>query len=218
MSREMLEMLMTGQKRNHWRGVPFGKCAFDLIAYQQLLFEQRPCTIIELGSWCGGSALWFADQGPICGSEEQRVVAVDITLENMAPAVLSHPAIEVHACDMSKIDSLFTPSFAASLPRPWLVVEDAHFEFEAVMRTFHSLLQPGDYFIVEDTSELLLDWYDGEDEGAWKSTDDACRRKRKLMREYGTRFPELYRCDTKYLDMWGYNAMKCWNTIFKRIA
>ena len=44
-----------------WRGIPMIKDCFDLIIVQQLLWEVKPQTVIEIGAYKGASALWAAD-------------------------------------------------------------------------------------------------------------------------------------------------------------
>jgi cephalosporin hydroxylase len=43
-----------------WFGYEVVKCPLDLWIYQELIVRTRPDFIIETGTWCGGSALYFA--------------------------------------------------------------------------------------------------------------------------------------------------------------
>ena len=45
----------------NWRDIPIQKDSFQIVATQQLIQELQPKTIIEFGSFKGGSALWLAD-------------------------------------------------------------------------------------------------------------------------------------------------------------
>lgn len=44
-----------------YKGLINIKTPFDLALYARLIWELQPKTILELGSFQGGSALWFAD-------------------------------------------------------------------------------------------------------------------------------------------------------------
>jgi cephalosporin hydroxylase len=39
-----------------WRGIPIRKNPFDLMVYQEILWETKPLVIIETGTQYGGSA------------------------------------------------------------------------------------------------------------------------------------------------------------------
>eukprot|EP00928_Gymnodinium_smaydae_P037506 TRINITY_DN26020_c0_g1_i1.p1 TRINITY_DN26020_c0_g1~~TRINITY_DN26020_c0_g1_i1.p1 ORF type:complete len:289 (-),score=18.55 TRINITY_DN26020_c0_g1_i1:61-927(-) len=226
MSLATLEALYYGQARCTWRGIALGKCALDFQIYTAMIDEIKPRTIIDLGSWAGGSALFFADFGHLLvGEAFSKVISVDITLNNVRPAALKDKRIEFYECDTATLEKVFTEDFCASLPHPWLISEDAHYNFDAVMSCFHSAMKPGDYFVCEDTSTLLHGWFeennqDANDEGH-AATEEAIRQLRhkvKVLEDYCTRFADQYRCDTKYLDMFGYNVGKHWNSILKRIC
>jgi cephalosporin hydroxylase len=59
--RRFLECIQRGAMSYTYKGVPTYKNPFDLALYQLLFWEQKPRTLIEIGSKWGGSALWFAD-------------------------------------------------------------------------------------------------------------------------------------------------------------
>lgn len=44
-----------------YRGLPLIKTPFDFALYHLLLWNLKPKTIIEIGSFAGGSALWMGD-------------------------------------------------------------------------------------------------------------------------------------------------------------
>lgn len=47
--------------RYTYRGIPMVKNSFDFALYPRLLHQIRPATIIEVGTFYGGSAVWMAD-------------------------------------------------------------------------------------------------------------------------------------------------------------
>src|SRR2546426_9935981 len=62
--------------KTEWMGVPLIKCPFDLLVYQEILFERRPDVIVETGTYRGGSAYFFASMCDLIGSG--RVITIDI--------------------------------------------------------------------------------------------------------------------------------------------
>ncbi|CAE7262674.1 unnamed protein product [Symbiodinium natans] len=227
MSVDTLESMYIGQAHSAWRGVPFGKCAFDWQMYAMMIDELRPRTIIDIGSWAGGSALFFADFGQmLVGDAFKKVVSLDVTLNNVRKRARDHPKIEFHECSTERFQELFTDGFAAELPRPWLVSEDAHHHFAAVMHRLHDMLCVGDYVVVEDTSAQMQDWFEAnideeEQTEERKLTEDGIeqlRKKTTALADFCRLHGAEYRCDTKYTDMFGYNVGKHWNSVLKRVA
>ncbi|CAE7283602.1 unnamed protein product [Symbiodinium pilosum] len=229
MSIDTLESIYIGQARSTWRGVPFGKSAFDWQMYAMMIEELQPRTIIDIGSWAGGSALFFADFGEmLVGDAFGKVVSLDVTLKNVRTRARLHPKIEFHECNTKDFQDLFTDEFVAKLPHPWIVSEDAHHHFDAVMQRVHETLQVGDYLVVEDTSHQMQDWFqDNVDEETEdrpverELTQDGIaqlRCKTEILRKFCFSHTSQYRCDTKYTDMFGYNVGKHWNSVLKRVA
>ena len=93
-------------------------------------------------------------------------------------------------------NSTHHPADLKQLPHPWLVIEDAHQNVYEVLRHFDSLLEPGDYLVVEDL--LSLPKY--------------AQTSRFLSEARGR-----YVVDTHYTDMFGYNATWNLNGYLKRI-
>lgn len=61
----------------HFLGVPVCKGPMDLWAVGQIITECQPNVIIECGTWCGGSALYYACMQDLCGIEGM-VYTIDI--------------------------------------------------------------------------------------------------------------------------------------------
>jgi cephalosporin hydroxylase len=170
-----------------WRGLPLMKTVFDFALYPQLLAELRPQTVLEIGSGSGASAMWFADQLAMLNAAG-HVHSVDLI-----PVTATHTGVTFHRGDCSNPETLFDTKMLGALPHPWLVVEDAHMNVEAVLNHFHPLLKQGDYLVVED-SEI----------------------KRDDLRRFLARHPNCYHVDTKYTDFFGRNATCALDSIFMR--
>ena len=145
---KLLDSIQSGVMRNSYRGIPFLKSPFDICLYMQLISRLKPLTVIEIGTKFGGSALWFADMLMTHGLAG-RVVTVDINPQiNFVDS-----RIIMKEGDARLLDKVFTESFLASLPHPWLVVEDSAHLLDttlAVLQFFDQKLVAGDYIIVED--------------------------------------------------------------------
>lgn len=187
--------LQRGIMSYRYKGIDCFKCPFDFALYQRLLWEARPQTIIEIGTWKGGSALWFADVLTAYGVDG-RIHSFDIA----APPSWTDPRINFHRADAHAIASAAPADWVGSLPRPLLVIEDAgHMSSMtvAVLKHFAPLMESGEYIVVEDAimHEMNLDeQYDGG--------------PRRAIREFleGNRD---YVIDRDYCDYFGENVT--WN-------
>ena len=125
-----------------WRGIAVGKCVYDFALYPMIIWENRPATILEIGSGEGASAIWMAD---LCQSYglSTRVYSIDIN-----PITLKHEKVTFFQGNSKEINSVFD---VKNLPHPWLIVEDAHVEVNKIMEYFEGHMHRGDYLIIEDS-------------------------------------------------------------------
>ncbi|HXW71452.1 MAG TPA: CmcI family methyltransferase [Methylocella sp.] len=176
-----------------YRGLSCVKCPIDLAIYAKLLWDLRPGSVIEIGSYQGGSALWFADMlttyGLAC-----PVVSVDLR----APETLIDPRIRFVTGDVNRLGDALNETFLASLPRPWLVIEDSAHTYEAtrsVIAFFVPRLFAGEVFVIEDG---VID-----DLGEAEVFNGGPNR---AVRELLETHPHAFRIATEYCDMFGINA------------
>jgi cephalosporin hydroxylase len=133
--------------RTTYKGLIHGKTAFDLVLYSNLIWELQPKTILEFGALQGGSALWFVDQlQTLCESGE--VHSFEILTKCIHPRA-QHQNLYFHHADLRDTRTL-DKALLERLPHPWLVVEDAHCNLEEVIPFVSSLMQAGDYYVIED--------------------------------------------------------------------
>jgi cephalosporin hydroxylase len=171
-----------------WHGVEMRKDPWDITMYPMIMWELQPRTIIELGAYAGGSALWLADIASAFHLNA-RTITVDINLSQLQ---VRDPRIEYVQYDMFKIGFVPFPVDLSDLPHPWLLIEDTHKNIVPVLEYFNRHVIRGDYVIVEDTCHLpTLD------------------KLEQFMKEHGDR----YRVDTYYVDNFGYNSTWNWNSI-----
>lgn len=163
--------------------------------YLQLLQALRPATVIELGVYDGGSTLWFADMMRV-HDIEPRVVGVDINL----PAGIEDAAITLLSGDVRDLEHVLSAEFTASLPHPWLVIEDSAHFYEttlAALDFFDSRLQTGDYIVIEDG---IISAFEEE---AYRVYEDGPNR---ALRDFLARADHRYDIDTSLCDYFGRNV------------
>ncbi|MGW1498528.1 CmcI family methyltransferase [Streptomyces mirabilis] len=168
-----------------WVGQPLYKTVFDLACYPMLIAELAPGTIIELGSGSGGSALWLADVAEAHGLRPV-IISIDRTAVD-----LTDDRVSFRTGDVGHLDEVLTD--CADLPRPWLVIEDAHAHVRTVLDFFDARLTAGDYLLVEDSLA-----------------------KRATLREFLRNSPHHYQLDTRYLDLLGENTSSAIDSILRR--
>ncbi len=55
-----------------YKDLLIAKNAFDLMIYEEIIWEVKPTIIIEIGSSQGGSALWLADRAKMLLSDIEK--------------------------------------------------------------------------------------------------------------------------------------------------
>jgi len=171
-----------------WRGLPLFKSVFDLALYPMLIWDAKPATIVELGSGLGASAVWLADVLRAFGLHA-HLYSVDIRRPQ-----LNDPDVTFLQGNCFEIERVLSAGYLAGLPHPWLVIEDMHVNTLGVLRHFADLLQPGDYFVVEDS-----------------------RSKQSAIREFMADREADFMVDTRYTDFFGRNVTCSADSIFTRV-
>ena len=176
-----------------WRGIALGKSVYDFALIPMIIWENRPATILEIGSGEGASAMWMAD---LCKSYNcckytftdkfihipTHVYSVDIE-----PPNIKYDGVTFFQGDIRNINNdMFD---VKTLPHPWLIVEDAHVEVNKVMEYFTKHMHRGDYMIIEDSRGRL---------------------QTKLE------VPNTLYVDAYYCDYFGRNATSSMNTILRK--
>ena len=125
-----------------WRNSRLGKSIYDFALYPMIIWENKPATILEIGSGEGASAIWMTD---ICKLYNlfTHVYSMDID-----PPDVFYNGVTFIQGNSEEIHSIFD---VENLPHPWIIVEDAHVEVNKVISYFEKHMQIGDYMIIEDS-------------------------------------------------------------------
>ncbi len=129
-------------------GVPALKNPMDAWVYQEIIWEQRPDFIVEVGNKHGGSLLYLAAICDLVG--QGRVVGVDLNREHLDPSVLTHMRI---IPVVGSAQEAFPLVVSIVGDKTCLVIEDSAHTFEntlAVLHSYGTLVKPGGYMICED--------------------------------------------------------------------
>jgi cephalosporin hydroxylase len=145
-----------------YAGIPMNKFPEDLRVYEQLLWENKPNVVIEIGCYEGGSALWFRDRLRTLENYQlvtkPLVVSVDLNTGRAASnicAVDSHYAKSIVLMNGDVTDPSTSARVRALLPpgARCMVVEDSAHTYETTassLRHFSDFVAIGGYMVVED--------------------------------------------------------------------
>jgi cephalosporin hydroxylase len=202
----MLQRLQQALHHQTYRGVQTVKNPFDLLLYQQLIWNLRPGTIIEIGSKAGGSGLYFGDLLANFGIDG-HVRSFDV----VPPTGVSHPAVTYEYGNGRALEESLSDQDIAAMARPFLIVEDADHTEEttrAVLDFFDRHLRPGDWMIVEDgnLSDIYPEQYPNWTSGPHKAL-------KTFLRERG----DAYRAGAEYADFYAYNGTTASNGFLERV-
>jgi cephalosporin hydroxylase len=100
----LLMKIQQGTMAYRYRGLPLQKNPFDLALYLRLLDQAWPRTLIEIGAYRGGSALWFADQASLLGLGLE-VLSIDLEV----PGTVTNPSVNFLQGDASELESVPRP-------------------------------------------------------------------------------------------------------------
>jgi cephalosporin hydroxylase len=172
-------------KEFKWKGLTLMKDPMTLSIYQQLFNDIRPKTIIEFGSYEGGSALWMSDICQALGIDT-KILTFDIDAENYK---CSSSLVEFEQLDSNNINEYIEKNFEKfkNLESPIVVIEDCHVNVKGICIAIDKILSAGDYLIIEDTLDFT---------------------KHNEMIEF-LDLNRQYNIDRHYCDFWGTNYS--WN-------
>jgi cephalosporin hydroxylase len=148
---------------DNYAGVLMRKLPEDLRVYEHLLWDDRSNVVIEIGTLCGASALWFRDRLRTMAAygviSDYHVISIDVDAERARPHLDgADPRWEEHITLVSSdICDPELPARVAELLPPGarcFVIEDSAHIYDttlAALEGFAPFVPPGGFFIVEDS-------------------------------------------------------------------
>lgn len=192
-SGDFLQGYQRGSLAYTYKGVPCLKSPIDLAIYLRLLWQEKPRTILEIGTKAGGSALLFCDLSAALGLET-AVVSIDRT----PPAEPPECNARFLEGDIENLEEVFARQDLFSLPRPWFVSEDSAHSYKgclAALEFFSRHMRAGELLVIEDGVLVELGLADKYGGGPNRSIHDFFARR-----------PHDFVVATEYTDMFGTNA------------
>jgi len=135
-----------------WLGVRLLKYPTDLLVYQEMIYELKPDVILDIGTFLGGSALYYASMLDLMGPSSRRVISVDI---QHSAALPEHPRItyllgsSTSKAILEQIKGLIRPGDKV------LVFLDSDHNMQHVLnelRAYGQIVTKGSYIVVEDSN------------------------------------------------------------------
>lgn len=133
-----------------YHGIRTHKNPLDFWVYQEIIWEQKPDVIIEIGNRFGGSTLALAHQLDLI--DHGRLIGIDIDHSPIAQAVRAHARVAL--IEAPALEALSTVREHLEPGVRVMMIEDSSHTYDHtlnVLRTYSELIGPGGYFIVEDT-------------------------------------------------------------------
>ncbi len=140
----------------NWLGLPIIQMPADVVATQEIIWQNRPQVIVETGIARGGSVILHASMLQLIGEGEVAAVDIDIREHNRS-AVEAHPlAHRVTLIEGSSTDAAVLDQLAAVVgdAERVMVVLDSNHTHEHVlaeMELYTRFVTPGQFMIVADT-------------------------------------------------------------------
>ncbi len=140
----------------NWLGLPIIQMPADVVATQEIIWQNRPQVIIETGVARGGSVILHASMLQLIGEGAVAAVDIDIRSHNRS-AIEAHPlAHRVTLIEGSSTDAAVLDQMAAAVgdAERVMVVLDSNHTHEHVlaeMELYTRFVTPGQCMIVADT-------------------------------------------------------------------
>ena len=171
------------------------KDPMTLSVYMMILQELKPKTILEFGTYDGGSALWMED---ILKSlmHECNIHTFDINSERVQ--IPENSEITYHQLDNYKIKEFIDQNkeLFKDMKSPILMIEDSHKNAPELIKLIDPYLRSGDYLIIEDTIRE--------------------KKYNETVNSESIVNSKTYEVDTFYCDFWGFNNSWNINSILRK--
>lgn len=151
---------MDRTRKMTWMGVVMHKThPLDLWIYQEIIFSVKPEIVIEIGSFIGGTTLYFAHLLDAMG--QGKVVSID---DDRSRYRIKHPRI-IEFTGFSQSKEIIERVHDFCEKSTVLINHDGSHSTKDVLRDLNNycdLIAPGSYFIVEDGFDGICSEMGGE--------------------------------------------------------
>jgi len=168
-----------------WRGIEVLKNPCDLWMMLELICKVRPSVLIETGTHCGGSALYFAEMAALLG-QPCSVITVDIN-PKLAYKPEDHGIFPVVGYStegrVTATVSSILKDRLRQRPGPVIVTLDSDHTQENVAREleiYSPYVTPGSYLVVEDTNVNGHPASPDHGPGPWEAVHEFLARNRSF--------------------------------------
>ena len=196
-----LKSIEGGHLNYTYRSIPTHKCPFDYATYQMIINEIKPDLIIEIGTFKGGSSLYYADLLDNIGHGEVHTINIIDDVDN--ESVINHPRIKRYTDGYQNYDIKNAEGF-----NKIIVIDDgSHRSFEVLdaFKKFNHLVNVNSYYIIEDGILSELGYDDTYNGGPLKVMNEILK------------ISDSYSVDRKWCDFFGYNSTFNPDGFLKRI-
>ncbi len=209
---------MKGKYFIHHRGCHLLKTADDQAILYQFLHHLRPATIIELGIFSGGNAVWMSDMLKLM-EIDCHIYGMDIDLSLIEDRVkeIKPNNITFLQGNSNKIEETFTEEFLKGLPRPLIVIEDTHVNTLGILEHFVKYMETGDYFMVEDTSPILPGPLGPISPTSQREYTPIGYDQLDCVKKFLTKYEKEFAVDSFFIDFFGYNGTWNWHGFIRRM-
>lgn len=207
---------MLGKYFIHHRGCMVVKTADDQAILKELLAHVCPSTVIELGAFTGGNAVWMSDIMKLEGIDS-TIYSMDIDLSILEDKVtkIKPDNVTFLQGNANEIAKTFASDFLTTLPHPWVVIEDCHENTLGILEYFMPYMKTGDYFVVEDTHPYLPSHL-----GAGRFHKEYVPAGTNLLDAVKTflkRHDGKIAVDSYFTDFFGYNGTWNWHGFIRKM-
>ena len=181
--------------KHKWKGLTLMKDPMTLSIYMMMIQDIKPKTILEFGTYDGGSALWMED---VIKSLSLNCKIHTFDINPIRVKLPEDSKIKFHELDNNKINEFIDQSreLFENMESPILIIEDSHVNVDEVVKSIDPFLKSGDYLVIEDTL-------------------DRQKYQDTILSENGISSMN-YEVDTYYCDFWGVNNSWNINSIFRK--
>ena len=208
----VVETICLGKYITTYRGALFFREPKELAVFRHFFACTRPRTVIELGTFTGSSAVWFADTAALYDLD-CHVYSTDVDHSLISEEIkkVKPEKVTFIQGDRNKIKDTFPSALLQKLPHPWLVIEDNPADLFVSFKYLNDFMLAGDYLVVENSDPRrplrpgLHVLYDKEE------MVPAGVGNLELLRDFLQKHGQDYQVDSFYTDLYGYNCIPHWH-------